>query len=405
MMVSTTSDAARRSGIIVIDETYLHRRISFFFYQRTGFMSEKLNETNEQKTAWETFWQYKCLYFWMVLAFAFDIGIYFVEGWDKAVDFASGYLIELSLSVDNLFVFLLIFISFGITEHAQHKVLNYGIAGTIVLRFLFIFIGISLVNKFEWILWVFGALLVFSGAKMFKQEDDDEDPRDGIPYKIIAKIMPMSRDYHGEKFVVDNDGSNYEPSSPLSKKSKKLFTPLSVVMVLLIFSDVIFAIDSVPAVLSMTRDLFIVYTSNMFAIMGLRQMFFVLEHMHRKFRYVKYGVAIILIFTGAKMLLDIFDIHIHNLISIAVILSLLTASIIVSVIVTKKQDSSEEFIRSDAFDRAQRKREIEDAFEIEDRKKAARKIRKIMKKSAKYEAKRQKANEAANKVELPEDMV
>ena len=247
-------------------------------------MSEKANETIEYNGAWQGFWQYKWLYFWIVLAFAFDLGIYVVEGWDKAVDFASGYLIELSLSVDNLFVFLLIFISFGIKEHAQHKVLADGIAGTIVLRFVFIFVGLSLVNKFEWVLWVFGALLIFSGAKMFRKEDEDKDPRDGTLYKIIAKFMPMSKNFEGEKFIVENDGTNYDESSPLSKKAKKLFTPLAVVMVLLIFSDVIFAIDSVPAVISMTRDMFIVYTSNMFAIMGLRQLFFVLEHMHRKFR-------------------------------------------------------------------------------------------------------------------------
>ena len=369
-------------------------------------MSEKVNETIENNSAWQTFWQYKWLYFWIVLAFAFDIGIYVVEGWDKAVDFASGYLIELSLSVDNLFVFLLIFISFGIKEHAQHKVLAYGIAGTIVLRFVFIFVGLSLVNKFEWVLWVFGALLIFSGAKMFRKEDEDKDPRDGTLYKIIAKFMPMSKNFEGEKFIVDNDGTNYDESNPLSKKAKKLFTPLAVVMVLLIFSDVIFAIDSVPAVISMTRDMFIVYTSNMFAIMGLRQLFFVLEHMHRKFRYVKYGVAVILIFTGVKMLLDIFDFHIHNLISIAVILFILILSMALSIIISSRQDRMEDFIKSDKIDRAERKKEIEEAFEIEDRERAARRIRRIMKKSAKREARRQKAIDTVSKdnVELPEDM-
>ena len=327
-------------------------------------MSEQRIE--DKKPAWDTFWEYKWLYFWIVLAFAFDVGIYFVEGWDKAVDFASGYLIELSLSVDNLFVFLLIFISFGIKEHAQHKILAYGIAGTIVLRFLFIFIGISLVNKFEWILWIFGALLIYSGFKMFKKDDDDDDPRDGILYKMIAKTMPMSENVDGERFIVTNDGTNYDPKSPLSKKSKKLFSPLAVVMVLIIFSDIIFAIDSVPAVISMTRDLFIVYTSNMFAIMGLRQMFFLLEHMHRKFRYVKYGVAFILIFTGVKMLLDIFHIHVHNLVSIAVILVILIASIIVSVVLSEKQDEETEYNKSDMFEHAEKKKEIEDAFETDD---------------------------------------
>lgn len=305
---------------------------------------------------WDAVWQYKWLYFWILMACVFGVVIYFWKGTSQAIDFFSGYLIELSLSVDNLFVFLLIFISFGVTEHAQHKVLNYGIAGTIVLRFLFIILGISLINKFEWLLWVFGALLIFSGAKMFRPNNDDDDPRDGVMYKFITKFMPMSADFEGEKFIVDNDGTNYDKSSLVSKRSKKLCTPLTVVMVLLVFADIIFAIDSVPAVISMTRDLFIVYTSNMFAIMGLRQMFFVLEHMHKRFRYVKYGVAVILIFTGVKMLLDIFDIHIHNLISIAVILFVLIASIIISVIVSKGKDDEDE------ADRMEKKKEIEEAF-------------------------------------------
>ena len=235
-----------------------------------------MTELSKGRRIWNGIWQYKWMYFWILMAFIFDIVIYFWQGPAQAVDFASGYLIELSLSVDNLFVFLMLFIAFGITEHAQHKVLNYGIAGTIILRFLFIFLGISLINKFEWLLWVFGALLVISGAKMVLKKDDDEDPRDGIMYKIIAKFLPMSEDFVGEKFIVRNDGTNYDKSSPLSKRAKRLCTPLMVVMVLLIFTDIIFAIDSVPAVISMTRDMFIVYTSNMFAIMGLRQMFFVL---------------------------------------------------------------------------------------------------------------------------------
>lgn len=305
-------------------------------------MSDRtVTEMSRGKRVWASIWQYKWLYFWIVMAFVFDVIIYFWQGMEQAIDFASGYLIELSLSVDNLFVFLLIFISFGINEHAQHRVLNYGIAGTIILRFLFIFVGISLVNKFEWVLWIFGALLILSGAKMFKRDDGNEDPRDGVIYKVITKFLPMSSDFVGEKFVVKNDGTNYNKSSIVSKKAKKLYTPLMVVMILIIFTDIIFAIDSVPAVLSMTRDMFIVYTSNMFAIMGLRQLFFLLEHMHERFQYVKYGVAVILVLTGVKMLLDIFNIHVHNLVSIAAILVILSASIIISVIVTKQIERKE----------------------------------------------------------------
>ena len=316
-----------------------------------------MDSDSRGKRIWNVIWQYKWLYFWILMACLFGAVIFFWQGASQAIDYFSGYVIELSLSVDNLFVFLLIFISFGIDEHAQHKVLNYGIAGTIVLRFLFIFVGISLINAFEWLLWVFGALLVISGLKMFRKDEAEDDPRDGVIYKIIAKFLPMSADFEGERFIVNNDGTNYDKSSLLSKRAKKLCTPLMVVMVLLLFSDIVFAIDSVPAVISMTRDLFIVYTSNMFAVMGLRQMFFVLEHMHERFQYVKYGVAVILIFTGVKMLLDIFDIHIYNLISIAVILVLLIASIIASVIVSSRTKAS------DMADRLEKKREIEDAFE------------------------------------------
>ena len=320
-------------------------------------MDSKEDSSTTGRRIWEAIWQYKWLYFWILMACLFGVVIYFWQGSSQAIDYFSGYLIELSLSVDNLFVFLLIFISFGINEHAQHKVVNYGIAGTIVLRFLFIFDGLSLINKFEWLLWAFGALLVISGIRMFRKDDEEDDPRDGVLYKIIAKFLPMSADFEGEKFIVDNDGTNYDKSSLLSKRAKKLCTPLMVVMVLLLFSDIIFAIDSVPAVISMTRDLFIVYTSNMFAVMGLRQMFFVLEHMHERFQYVKYGVAVILMFTGVKMLLDIFDIHIHNLISIAVILVLLIASIIASVIVSSRTKTE------DMADKLEKKKEIEEAFE------------------------------------------
>ena len=145
----------------------------------------------KQHSTKEVLLQHKGLFIWIFLAFLFCAGIYFFMDSTKAIDFAAGYIIELSLSVDNLFVFLMIFISFGINEHAQHKVLNYGIAGTIILRFLFIFLGISLVTKFEWVLWVFGAILIVSGLKMFKN-DEDEDHRDGMMYRIISKVMHVS---------------------------------------------------------------------------------------------------------------------------------------------------------------------------------------------------------------------
>ncbi len=301
-------------------------------------------------------WQYKWLYFWILLAVLFGVGVYFFMGPNHAIDYAGAYLIELSLSVDNLFVFLLIFISFGIDEHAQHRVLFYGIAGTVLLRFLFLFIGISLVNAFEWVLWIFGALLIFSGAKMFVH-DEDKDPRDGVMYKAVTRFMPMCSDFVGEKFIVRNDGTNYdEKACPLSKKAKWLCTPMMVVMALIIGADIIFAIDSVPAVVSMTTNMLIVYSSNFFAVMGLRQLFFVLEHMHERFQYVRVGVAVILIFTGIKMLLGIFDLHVHNLISIGIIIAILAISIIFSIVKTRKGNITDEVTRFG------RQIELEEAF-------------------------------------------
>ena len=317
-------------------------------------------ETTKPHTKWQAVWQYKWLYFWILMAAVCGVCIYFFKGPSFAVDFAGGYLIELSLSVDNLFVFLLIFISFGIDEHAQHRVLSYGIAGTIILRLLFIVIGVSLVNRFEWILYIFGALLIVSAVKMVK-DDDDKDPHEGFFFKLFTKILPMSHDYVEEKFFVRNDGTvKVANKGKHLKKSRWLVTPLMIVLLVIVFSDILFAIDSVPAVLSMTRDLFIVYSSNIFAILGLRQMFFILEHMHEKFAYVKYGVAVILAFTGVKMLIEIFGLHVENWISIIVICVILITSIIISMLVAR--DQAKKQAQEAREERAQKREEIRDAF-------------------------------------------
>lgn len=287
--------------------------------------------------------EYKWLFFWIALATLFFVGVWIAGGKQMAIDFAGGYIIELSLSVDNLFVFLFIFMSFHIDEHAQHRVLNYGIAGTILLRFLFIFVGLSLVNAFEWIFYVFGGLLILSGIRMAVEKEDDEDPHDKAMFRFFKKILPMTTYFEDEKFMVKRTDNTIDSHSGwLARHSKVLFTPLFAVMLLIIFSDVIFAIDSVPAVLSMTRNTFIVYTSNFFAVMGMRQLFFLIEHMQNRFAYVKYAVAIILVFTGVKMIIEIFGIHIDNLVSIAVICSLLAAGIIVSAIISKAQEKAAE---------------------------------------------------------------
>ena len=282
------------------------------------------------------------LFFWILIAAIFFCGIWVFMGKTSAIDFAAGYIVELSLSVDNLFVFLFIFKSFHIEEKAQHRVLNYGIAVNIILRFTFIFIGLSLLNKFEWIFYIFGGLLVLSGVKMLFEKEDDKDPHDKAIFRIMQKVLPMTKFFVDDKFMVKNTMKNRgkSPNWP-ARHSKVLFTPLLAVLLLIEFSDVIFAIDSVPAILSMTRNSFVVYTSNFFAVMGMRRLFFIIEYMENRFAYVKYAVSVILMFTGAKMLVEIFGIHVENLVSIAVICSLLAIGIIVSVVVSKKREGAE----------------------------------------------------------------
>lgn len=270
----------------------------------------------------------KWLIFWVALAMAFNAGIYYFYGQEKAIEFLGGYLIEFSLSIDNVFVFLMIFMSFGISEHAQHRVLGWGIMGAIVLRFFFVFFGVAVVNKFEWVLYVFGVLLIFSGSKMFRKDDEDKDPHDSKVLRAISKLIPMTSYFVDDDFFTKENG-------------KRIATPLLGVLILIESSDIMFAIDSVPAVLSVSRDLLIVYSSNIFAILGLRQLYFVIEHVQERFAYVKYGVAVILIFTGLKMLAGAIDLHISTPVSICVILITLILSIILSVIISKKKEGGE----------------------------------------------------------------
>ncbi|MCI8645881.1 MAG: TerC/Alx family metal homeostasis membrane protein [Firmicutes bacterium] len=230
----------------------------------------------------------KWMLFWILLALSFCAGIRHFLGHQKALEFLGGYLIELSLSMDNLFVFITIFSSFRIREKAQHRALSYGIAGAILLRFLFIFFGIHIVSRFEWVLYLFGGLLVINGLKMLK-DDEGKNPQDSMIIRGISKILPMTKSLSGDCFMIKG------------RDGKRRFTPLFAVVCLIECSDILFAMDSVPAVFSVSTDLFIVYTSNIFAILGLRQFYFILEKLHQRFAYVKYGVSIILVFTGMKL--------------------------------------------------------------------------------------------------------
>lgn len=260
---------------------------------------------------------------WVGLALLFNIGIYIFMGPEKALSFLGGYVIEQSLSLDNLFLFLLVFEGFSIKPEYQKKILSYGIWGAIVLRFIFVVLGITIVNKFHWMLYIFGLILIVSGIKMFKENDKETNIKDSKLLKFINKIIPVSDKLEGEKFFI--------------RKNKKFYiTPLFAVLLLIEGSDILFAIDSIPAIFSITTDPFIVYTSNIFAILGLRSMYFLLYKLHEKFAYIKYGVACILIFTGIKLLALLFNIHISVLVSLVSIFAILAVSILASIFINNK---------------------------------------------------------------------
>jgi tellurite resistance protein TerC len=269
----------------------------------------------------------KWLAFWFGLAMLFDAGVYIFLGSKKALEFLGGYIIEQSLSVDNLFLFLLIFSSFGISTHFQRRVLNYGIMGAMVLRLIFIVLGVAVVNRFHWILYFFGVLLIISGTKMIFKREDEQDFKNSALLRIMGKVIPITHDLEGERFLIRKDQLLYA-------------TPLLAILVLIEGSDVIFAIDSIPAVFSITTDPLIVYSSNIFAILGLRNLYFLLEKLHKAFRFVKYGVAVILIFTGIKLGILFWNIEIDLVRSITTILAILLVSVILSVIIPEKGPSS-----------------------------------------------------------------
>lgn len=257
-------------------------------------------------------------------AIIFNIGILIFFGKEYALQFLGGYLIEFSLSMDNLFVFISIFTAFAVPLEYQHRCLKWGIICAIILRFIFISLGITIVESFSWILYIFGAVLIISGIKMCRNKEEHKDVKNSLGIKVLGKFMPITDEYDGHNFITKKDGKRYA-------------TPLLAVLFVIEFSDILFAIDSVPAVFSVSTNIFIVYSSNIFAILGLRELYFVLEHLQSRFRYVKYGVAVILMFTGVKLLGLIFDFHISILASISIIFSILALAIILSLIVTKRQ--------------------------------------------------------------------
>lgn len=266
---------------------------------------------------------------WTILALVFNGLIYLFMGADKGTEFLTSYLIERALSFDNMFVFILIFSFFNIPQIQQPRVLKWGIIGALIMRLVIILVGIKLLDAFHWMIYVFGALLLFTGLKMLKSSDDETtDLNNNLAVRALKRIMPVKDSYHGEKFFIRENG--------------KLFaTPLLVVLFMIESSDLIFAIDSVPAILAITQDTFIVYSSNVFAIFGLRAMYFLLADLMNLFKYLKYGLSCILVFIGVKMLItDIY--HIPVVASLLIIMLILAVSILFSVYKAKQEQKQEE---------------------------------------------------------------
>ncbi len=254
-----------------------------------------------------------------LIAFAHLFGgfIFWKEGLHPALEYYTGYLIELSLSVDNLFVFILIFSYFNVPAEAQPKVLKWGILGAIVMRLIMIALGALLLERFEWIIYVFGGILIITGIRMMTQSDEVMDLDRNPVVRLVRRVLPVSNYYDGTKFLTRH------------RNGTLLATPLLLVLVIVEWSDLVFAIDSIPAIFAITRDPFLVYSSNVFAILGLRALFFVLAGMMDKFAYLKPGVALILIFVGLKMALSPW-IHLPTLVSLGVVILTLTAAVLLS---------------------------------------------------------------------------
>jgi tellurite resistance protein TerC len=259
---------------------------------------------------------------WAGLALAFDGLVWWRFGAEKALEFLTGYLIEQSLSVDNLFVFVLVFASFRVPPHLQHRVLFWGILTALVLRGAMILGGAALLERFGWLVYVFGAFLLATGVKLLLQRDRDRTPGPGLALRALRRVVPATEALHGNRFFVRLDG-------------RRVATPLFLALALIEVSDVVFALDSVPAVFGVTLDPFIVFTSNVFAILGLRSLYFAIASAIGRFRYLDVGLALVLVFIGSKMGLSAW-VHVPSLVSLAVVAALLGGSMIYSLARTRR---------------------------------------------------------------------
>jgi len=258
---------------------------------------------------------------WVTLAMLFAGIVFYNLGSQSGFEFLTGYLIELSLSVDNLFVFLIIFSYFKVPAKFQHRVLFWGVMGALVMRLTMIFVGAALINRFHWIIYIFGAFLVYTGIKMFRNEEFDVQPEQNPLVKLVTRFLPISRHYEEEKFFTKING-------------KLSGTLLLLVLMVVEVTDLVFAVDSIPAIFAVTTNTFIVYTSNVFAILGLRSMYFLLAGVVEKFRYLRFGLAIVLTFIGLKMLAGAVGFHIPIKISLAFVALVLVGSVVASLVVS-----------------------------------------------------------------------
>ncbi len=263
---------------------------------------------------------------WVVVALVFNAGVYLWRGSEVALQFLAGYLIERSLSIDNIFVFLLVFSFFKVEARYQYKVLFWGIIGALVMRALLIAAGVTLVQRFDWILYVFGAFLVYTGIKLALRKDEQIHPDRSFVLRAFRRLLPVTDGYHGDRFLIRQAG--------------KLFaTPLLVVLIVVETTDVVFAIDSIPAILGITTDPFIVYTSNVFAILGLRSLYFAVAGLVRLFRYLDYGLSAVLVFIGAKMLAaDLY--HMPVGVALGVVVAILAIAVGASLLVPAGRESA-----------------------------------------------------------------
>jgi tellurite resistance protein TerC len=293
-----------------------------------GLLSKRSSHITIKKAMWQTA-------FWVSLAMLFFGFLWIQNGRTLALEYVSAYLMEWSLSIDNIFVFILLFNFFVVKEQYYARVLLIGILMAIIFRMVFITIGIGLVQQFEWILYIFGAILVYTGITMFRAKHDEvTDIAKNKVYQLLKRILPLTPDDGQGKWVV-------------RKENKRYYTSLFVVVIMLATTDIVFALDSIPAVFAISQEPLVVYTSNIFAVLGLRSLFFLLKGAANKFAHLQQGIAIILIFIGGKMLAEIFHVHIPVYVSLLVIITCIVASIIYSVAVNNRAAEQKESVDTD----------------------------------------------------------